>query len=165
MLYALDIATWDLFLGLSLLFAAPAFAAARCAAARRGILLRRFALFGGARRPRDRAAGMAMRSRWSLIVTPVVFAAVFELVRIGGGPTVDAPRASTYGVIAFVAGRGFLPRRADWRWSRGACQPGMPTTPRGAAGCGRIVRHGGTDRALAGLSGDRVSGAAILRMS
>ena len=39
MLYAIDIAAWDLFLGLSLLFAAAAFANQRNPAARRGLLL------------------------------------------------------------------------------------------------------------------------------
>ena len=54
------------------------------------------------------AAGFSMRSRWSILATPVVFAVVFELVRMGSvGPTVDAPHLSTYGVIAFVVGRGF----------------------------------------------------------
>ena len=53
------------------------------------------------------AAGFTMRSRWSILATPVVFAVVFELVRMGSeGPTVDAPHLSTYGVIAFVVGRG-----------------------------------------------------------
>lgn len=55
------------------------------------------------------AAGVAMRSRWAMLLAPVVFVAVFELVRIGSdGPTVDAihPR-STYGILALVVGRGF----------------------------------------------------------
>jgi hypothetical protein len=38
LLYAADIAAWDLFLGLSLLFAAPVFSGARCRWARRGLL-------------------------------------------------------------------------------------------------------------------------------
>ena len=54
------------------------------------------------------AAGFAMRSRWALLVAPLVFAVVFELVRIGeSGPTVDAVRlGSLYGVVAFATGRG-----------------------------------------------------------
>jgi len=53
------------------------------------------------------AAGLVMGSRWSLLVTPVVFAVVFELARLGiDGPTVDGIHlGSTYGVIAFVLGR------------------------------------------------------------
>ena len=39
MLYAIDIAAWDLFLGLSLLFAAASFAKRSYPAARRGLLL------------------------------------------------------------------------------------------------------------------------------
>ena len=54
------------------------------------------------------AAGLAMRSRWAMLATPIAFAAVVELVRMGiDGPTVDAPSISTYGILAFVVGRGF----------------------------------------------------------
>jgi pimeloyl-ACP methyl ester carboxylesterase len=55
------------------------------------------------------AAGVAARSRWAMMVAPVVFAAVFEVARIGSdGPTVDAIHpGSTYGFFAFVVGRGF----------------------------------------------------------
>ena len=36
------------------------------------------------------AAGLVMGSRWSILVTPVVFVVVFELARLGiDGPTVD----------------------------------------------------------------------------
>ncbi len=54
-------------------------------------------------------AGFAVRSRWAMLLAPVVFAAVYETVRLGSdGPTIDAihPR-STYGILAFVVGRGF----------------------------------------------------------
>ncbi len=52
-------------------------------------------------------AGLVMRSRWAILLTPVVFATVFELTRIGtDGPTVDAPALSTYGILALVVGRG-----------------------------------------------------------
>jgi proline iminopeptidase len=52
--------------------------------------------------------GAIWRSRWVMLVAPVVFVAVFELVRIGAvGPTVDGPRPwSTYGIMALVVGRG-----------------------------------------------------------
>ncbi len=52
-------------------------------------------------------AGLATGSRWSLLVTPVVFAVVFELARIGtSGPTIDGIHLdSMLGVIAFVVGR------------------------------------------------------------
>jgi hypothetical protein len=39
LLYAADVAAWDLFLGLSLLFAAPVFTGVRCRWARRGLLI------------------------------------------------------------------------------------------------------------------------------
>jgi len=53
-------------------------------------------------------AGLMMRSRWVLLMTPVVFAVVLELTRMGtDGPTVDAPAFTTYGVLALVVGRGF----------------------------------------------------------
>jgi pimeloyl-ACP methyl ester carboxylesterase len=53
------------------------------------------------------ATGLVMGSRWSLLVTPVVFAVVFELARLGfDGPTVDGIHlGSMYGIIAFVLGR------------------------------------------------------------
>jgi proline iminopeptidase len=53
-------------------------------------------------------SGLAMRSRWSLLVTPLVFMIVFELARLGvDGPTVDGIHlGSMLGVIAFVLGRG-----------------------------------------------------------
>lgn len=55
-------------------------------------------------------AGFVMRSRWAMLVGPLVFAAVFEVMRVGAsGPTVDGVRlTSTYGVMAFVVGRAFL---------------------------------------------------------
>jgi len=53
-------------------------------------------------------AGLVMGTRWSILVTPVVFAVVFEIARIGMvGPTVDAINlGSFYGILAFAIGRG-----------------------------------------------------------
>jgi pimeloyl-ACP methyl ester carboxylesterase len=53
------------------------------------------------------AAGFVMKSRWSILVTPLVFMIVYEIARNGfDGPTVDMIHlSSTYGVIAFVVGR------------------------------------------------------------
>lgn len=53
-------------------------------------------------------AGFVSRSRWAMLVAPVTFIIVFELVRLGErGPTVDGIHlSSTYGVLAFVTGRG-----------------------------------------------------------
>jgi pimeloyl-ACP methyl ester carboxylesterase len=52
-------------------------------------------------------AGLMSRSRWAMLVAPVAFAVVFELVRLDlTGPTVDGVEFSTYGLMALVLGRG-----------------------------------------------------------
>ncbi len=54
------------------------------------------------------AAGLVLRSRWAMLIAPAVFAVVFEVVRRGtDGPTVDGIEFTTYGIFAFVVGRGF----------------------------------------------------------
>lgn len=52
-------------------------------------------------------AGLLAGSRWSILVTPLVFILLFERARIGvDGPTVDMIYLnSTYGLIAFLLGR------------------------------------------------------------
>jgi proline iminopeptidase len=54
--------------------------------------------------------GWWMRSRWAMLLTPVVFAAVFELTRASTvGPLVDAIRlggGGSFGILAFLLGRG-----------------------------------------------------------
>ena len=52
-------------------------------------------------------AGLALGNRWSILMTPVVFAVVLELARLGvEGPTVDAINlGGMYGIIALVLGR------------------------------------------------------------
>jgi len=53
-------------------------------------------------------AGFVLRSRWAMLLVPVVFVAVYEVVRIGvSGPSVDAVHLSSYGAIALLTGRGF----------------------------------------------------------
>jgi pimeloyl-ACP methyl ester carboxylesterase len=53
------------------------------------------------------ATGYLARSRWALIAAPILFTVVFEILRIrADGPSVDAPRSSLFGVLAFAAGRG-----------------------------------------------------------
>ncbi len=54
------------------------------------------------------AAGFVSGTRWSLLATPIVALVAFELARLGTpGPTVDGVHlGSTYGIIAFVVGRG-----------------------------------------------------------
>ena len=56
------------------------------------------------------AAGFVMRSRWAMLVAPVVVAVAFELRWVWvDGPTVDAPRFdTTFGWLAIILGRGFL---------------------------------------------------------
>lgn len=55
------------------------------------------------------ATGLVLRSRWAMLLAPAAFMTVYELGRVGtDGPTVDAIQLSnTYGIIAFVVGRGF----------------------------------------------------------
>jgi len=55
------------------------------------------------------ASGVVLRSRWSLLLAPAAFVAVFELARLRlDGPTVDAIRLDSFiGAATFVAGRGF----------------------------------------------------------
>jgi proline iminopeptidase len=54
------------------------------------------------------AAAALTRSRWAIVLAPVAFAAVFELVRLDlTGPTVDRPQLTTYGLLALAVGRGF----------------------------------------------------------
>jgi len=54
-------------------------------------------------------AGTAHPSRWVILLAPLAHIAAFELGRIGAvGPTVDLPHLdTTYGILAFVLGRGF----------------------------------------------------------
>ncbi len=53
------------------------------------------------------SAGLAARSRWAMLIAPVAFAAMFELVRLDvGGPSVDGLELSSYGLLALVLGRG-----------------------------------------------------------
>ena len=53
-------------------------------------------------------AGVAMRSRWAMLVAPVTFAAVLELARLGtAGPMVDGIHLSSeMSIAALVLGRG-----------------------------------------------------------
>lgn len=55
------------------------------------------------------AAGFLLRSRWGMVLAPLVFVATFELVRWGAdGPTVDAPDLSSLlGTLVAAVGRGF----------------------------------------------------------
>jgi len=53
-------------------------------------------------------AGLVLWSRWAMVLSAVVFVAVFELTRLGvDGPMVDGIHPSFYGTIALITGRGF----------------------------------------------------------
>jgi proline iminopeptidase len=53
-------------------------------------------------------AGVALRSRWAMLLAPVAFVVTVELVRRPlPGPLVDAPDLSILGVLALALGRGF----------------------------------------------------------
>src|SRR4051794_24806486 len=52
-------------------------------------------------------AGWLSRSRWAMLVAPVIFAVAVELMRIRYvGPTVDHPHLSSFGILALLVGRG-----------------------------------------------------------
>jgi proline iminopeptidase len=52
-------------------------------------------------------AGLVSRSRWAMLLAPLAFAAVFELVRLDlDGPSVDGIHLSAYGLLALGTGRG-----------------------------------------------------------
>jgi len=52
-------------------------------------------------------AGLAMRTRWAMVLAPIAFVLTFELARMRvEGPTVDGIHLSTYGLMALVTGRG-----------------------------------------------------------
>ena len=106
--------------------------------------------------------GLFTRSRWSILAAPVMFAALFELVRIGtDGPTVDGISTSTYGLIALVVGRGFhatlslFPMAFGAAIGAGAARRLRADTSNGAAGQGRWahVRRGVALVAALGLVG------------
>jgi proline iminopeptidase len=111
-------------------------------------------------------AGVALRSRWAMLVAPVTFVIVFELARRNvSGPTVDEIRLdSEYGIMAFVVGRGFH-----------ALLTLLPMALAAAVGAGRarhrlqpaVHRHGGGS--TAGLRVRRtvatVTGLALLTLA
>ncbi len=55
------------------------------------------------------AAGFILRSRWAILLAPLVFVLACELCRVAVyGPTVDLPELSTtFGLLVLVLGRGF----------------------------------------------------------
>ncbi|HEX5192069.1 MAG TPA: alpha/beta hydrolase [Solirubrobacteraceae bacterium] len=92
------------------------------------------------------AAGVAMRSRWAMLLTPVVHVAAFELGRVGvEGPTVEGLHFDTsYGILAFVLGRGFyglvgvVPMVVFAAWGAGLMRRRSHVAPAGR----RAARYG-----------------------
>ncbi len=83
------------------------------------------------------ASGWLMRSRWATILAPVVYAATFEIVRLGAqGPTVDAIRfdLGLWGAIVLIAGRGLdglvilLPMSLAALWGAALARRQLPST-------------------------------------
>ena len=98
-------------------------------------------------------AGLALRSRWAMLLAPVAFGAVFEVVRLGfDGPTVDGISTSEYGIYAFVVGRGFhgllsllplvLGAALGAGWARAMRRGAVDAPSGGAARVGRYARRG-----------------------
>ena len=54
-------------------------------------------------------AGLALRSRWAMLLGPAAYIIAVELARLNAvGPTVDAIRLdNTFGILALILGRGF----------------------------------------------------------
>ncbi len=96
-------------------------------------------------------AGALTRSRWAMLLAPVLFAATVELVRIGFvGPTVDAPHASALGVLALLVGRGLHGLLALLPLVVGAAYgAGLARRRSGVGGGGRFRRY--TGRIVVGL--------------
>jgi proline iminopeptidase len=96
-------------------------------------------------------AGALTRSRWAMLLAPVLFAATVELVRIGfAGPTVDAPHESALGVLALLVGRGVHGLLALLPLFVGAAYgAGFARRRAGSGGGGRFRRY--TGRVVVGL--------------
>ncbi|MEV6300421.1 alpha/beta hydrolase [Actinoplanes sp. NPDC051861] len=97
-------------------------------------------------------AGLATRSRWAIPLTPLMYATTLELCRITvSGPSVDAPHASAFGLVALITGRGvhgllsLLPMAVG-----AACGRALGAAGRARGGPGRTRAVAG--RVLLGLS-------------
>jgi len=97
------------------------------------------------------ACGFLLRSRWAMLIAPAAFAAVYELVRLGGdGPTVDGIHVSTYGFLALAVGRGIhgvlallpLVLGAVLGAARARRTSGVKATPHGSARAALYARRG-----------------------
>ncbi|HEX6336742.1 MAG TPA: alpha/beta fold hydrolase [Jiangellaceae bacterium] len=106
-------------------------------------------------------AGFVLKSRWAILLAPLVFVAAFEIARIGAvGPSVDQPDFSTeLGLYMAVLGRGFhgliqlLPMMVGAAAGAGLARRAR-AAPAAAKGWRRIAlwsRRGVTVLAAAGL--------------
>ena len=111
------------------------------------------------------AVGVALRSRWAMLLTPVAFVGVFELMRIGlSGATVDGIHLdSAYGLMALSLGRGVHALLAVLPMVLGACLGAALVRRRS-----QMTGEGGT-RAGIGLWSRRavvaVTGVAVLALA
>lgn len=107
-------------------------------------------------------AGIATSSRWSMLVAPVVFITVFELLRLDlVGPTVDAIDLGSFlSIAAFVLGRGLLGLLVLVPLAVGAAY-GVVLSDRLRYGESRL---GGLGKAILGLSTLALAGLLVLIM-
>ena len=101
-------------------------------------------------------AGWLLRSRWAMLLAPVSYALVLEMVRVRtDGPLVDRiVLTSPYGVLAFVLGRGIHGLLA-----------GAPMVLGAAAGAGLARRRAGAVRAHGTWLRVRRSSAVLLSLA
>ncbi|MBB6472100.1 alpha/beta fold hydrolase [Sphaerisporangium rubeum] len=106
-------------------------------------------------------AGFYGRSRWYILLAPVTFWVVLEVVRAGAqGPSVDAVRFTTFGMLALVTGRlpyavlTLLPMAVGAAFGAGAARR------RAGVRAARLPRYAG--RAVTVLSAVVVAGVAVV---
>lgn len=106
-------------------------------------------------------AGLLLRSRWTMLAAPTVFAVTFEIGRSGtSGPLVDGIHlGNTYGVLAFLSGRGLhgvlalAPMTVGAALGAGAARRrlGQQQRPGRRANAGRLTRRTVTAAMCVGL--------------
>lgn len=109
-------------------------------------------------------SGVLLRSRWAMLVAPLVFVVVYELMRVGfDGPTVDGIHLSTYGVMALIVGRGIhgllvlVPMVLGAALGAGMARRAIAGRATGRTGAGLLVR-----RIVVGLAGAAVVALAVV---
>jgi proline iminopeptidase len=105
-------------------------------------------------------AGLALRSRWAMLLAPVTQIVVFEITRLNAsGPTVDAISFDgMFGPLAFIVSRGFyglvgtLPMVVAAAWAAALARHSTTQKERGLLSrIGLYVRFGVTALAALGL--------------